>query len=215
MDRIRKFVSEVARRRVFATTALYIVAAWAVIQVADLSIEAGLLRIPLRSVFVAAFLGFPIALVVAWSYDITRKGIVRTPPADAPDVNSHNHAAAVDLALVLLRTGETERADYLLQKSLEHIDTIHRFGINGYAVDDVLIYTMQGRKDKAIATLRQAVDEGWRGSWWIFLELDPALDPLRDDPEFQSIVETIRADMAAQRQQLDQMRANGELPPIP
>ena len=62
---------------------------------------------------------------------------------------------------------------------------------------------------------RQAVDEGWRGSWWIFLELDPALDPLRDDPEFQSIVETIRADMAAQRQQLDQMRANGELPPIP
>ncbi len=74
---------------------------------------------------------------------------------------------------------------------------------------------MQGRKDKAIATLRQAVDEGWRGSWWIFLELDPALDPLRDDPEFQSIVETIRADMAAQRQQLDQMRANGELPPIP
>ncbi len=82
-------------------------------------------------------------------------------------------------------------------------------------MDDVLIYAIRGQHDKAITTLRQAVDEGWRGFWWFYLELDAALDPLRDDPEFQSIVEEIRSDMAAQRRQLDQMRADGKLPPIP
>ena len=83
MDTIRLVVGEIRRRRVLPTVALYIIAAWVTIQVADVAIDAGVINIPLRSVFVAAFVGFPIALVASWSYDITRHGIVRTPPAGA------------------------------------------------------------------------------------------------------------------------------------
>jgi membrane associated rhomboid family serine protease len=82
---IGKIIKDVRRRRVLSNAALYIVAAWVVIQVADLAIDAGVIRWPLRDVFVAAFLGFPVALVLSWFYDVTRRRIVRTPPVGADD----------------------------------------------------------------------------------------------------------------------------------
>ncbi len=83
MGRIKQFFKDVGRRRVLSNAALYIIAAWVAIQVADLAIEAGVIRWPLRNAFVAAFLGFPIALILGWFYDITRQGVVRTPPVGA------------------------------------------------------------------------------------------------------------------------------------
>lgn len=83
MSTIRKIIGEIRRRRVLPTVALYIVAAWVTIQVADVAIDAGVIDLPLRGVFVAAFAGFPVALVASWFYDVTRHGIVRTRPAGA------------------------------------------------------------------------------------------------------------------------------------
>ena len=83
MGRTGRFIKDAGRRRVLSTLALYIFAAWVTIQVADLAIEAGVLRWALRDVFVAAFIGFPVALIVGWFYDLTRRGVVRTPPIGA------------------------------------------------------------------------------------------------------------------------------------
>ena len=58
MGRIGQFFKDVGRRRVLPTVALYIVAAWVAIQVADLAIDAGVIRWPLRNVFIAAILGY-------------------------------------------------------------------------------------------------------------------------------------------------------------
>ena len=55
MGRIGQFMSDARRRRVLPNAALYIVAAWVTIQVADLAIEAGLIRWSLRDFFLAAF----------------------------------------------------------------------------------------------------------------------------------------------------------------
>ena len=86
MGAITAFLGELSRRRVFGVAVLYVVAAWVAIQVADLAIEAGYLRgWSLRSIWHAAFIGFPLALIVGWYYDITREGIVRTPPTDADE----------------------------------------------------------------------------------------------------------------------------------
>ena len=76
-----KFIHELRRRRVFQTAAIYIVAAWIILQVADLAFPG--LDIPenaIRYVWIGAFLGFPIALVFGWRYQITSQGIVRTAP---------------------------------------------------------------------------------------------------------------------------------------
>lgn len=74
---------------------------------------------------------------------------------------------------------------------------------------------MQGRTEEALRALRQAVDEGWRSPWWYYLVHDPALDSIRDEPEFQAMLEEIKADMAAQLEHIRVMDANGELAAIP
>ena len=57
--------------------------AWAALQVADLAFESwGVPDVALQSVWMTAFLLFPLALVFGWRYDLTTGGIVRTPDAD-------------------------------------------------------------------------------------------------------------------------------------
>jgi TolB-like protein len=78
------FIRELRRRRVFRAAAVYIVAAWAVLQVADLAFQG--LGIPggaIRSVWIGVFAGFPLALIFGWRYEITADGIVRTAPMRA------------------------------------------------------------------------------------------------------------------------------------
>ncbi len=116
--------------------------------------------------------------------------------------------------MVLTRTGEQERADLLLDRSPTFIRPIPRLGAAGYRISDVLIFALQGKTEAALAALRQAIDQGWRTTWWFYLERDPSLDSIRDEPEFQVMVEEIKADMAAQLEHVRTMEANGELEPI-
>jgi TolB-like protein/Tfp pilus assembly protein PilF len=134
---------------------------------------------------------------------------------DSPKVGSMNYRAAIDLAVILSKLGEHERADWLLDGSLQYIQRIPRLGFGGYGVADVKIYTLQGDKQKALSALRQAIDEGWRESWWYFLRYDPTLESLHDEPEFQAMVAEIEADMAEQLARVREMERNGELEPIP
>jgi tetratricopeptide (TPR) repeat protein len=132
-----------------------------------------------------------------------------------PIIDDDNYEIAIDLALVLIRTGERERADLLLDRSLEYIKTIPRLSDHGYGIADVQIYALRGDKRKALSALRQAIDEKWRAMWWYYLKQDPTLESLHDEPEFQAMVEEIEADMAAQLARVREMERNGELEPIP
>ena len=63
-------------------TAIYIVAAWVVVQVASEAFPA--LNIPedaIRFVWIAVLISFPIAVLFSWRYDLTADGIQRTPAA--------------------------------------------------------------------------------------------------------------------------------------
>jgi len=76
-------LQELRRRKVFRLAALYIVGAWVVLQVADLAFESwNISSSALRYIWLGAILGFPVALIFGWRYDITAHGIVRTPPSD-------------------------------------------------------------------------------------------------------------------------------------
>jgi TolB-like protein len=87
MGKLSRFLAEARRRRVFRTAGLYVVGAWVLLQVADLALESvGLPDSLLRFFWIAAFAGFPAALIFGWYFDITADGIQRTPPAEAvPD----------------------------------------------------------------------------------------------------------------------------------
>jgi tetratricopeptide (TPR) repeat protein len=135
---------------------------------------------------------------------------------EAPEIDSRmRYLNAIDLALPLSKLGEQERADLLLERSLQHIQAVPRFGWDGYWIADVRIYALQGEKQKALSALRQAIDEGWRALWWYYLERDPSLESLHGEPEFRAMVKEIEADMAAQLGRVREMERNGELEPIP
>jgi len=78
------FLSEIKRRHVFQVAAVYAVVAWLVIQIVDVVKEP--LRLPAgfdTIVIVLAAAGFPLAIVLAWVFEVTSHGVVRTPPKDA------------------------------------------------------------------------------------------------------------------------------------
>jgi len=133
--------------------------------------------------------------------------------ADAQDpvVNINNYSAAINLAYLLQATGQTERANRLLERTLAVMETMPRMGPNGYGLADVKIRAMQGKKEQALAALRQAVDEGWL----MIFGLDRELESLHEEPEYQAIVAEIDAKLAAQREHALQMDADGELAPLP
>ena len=133
----------------------------------------------------------------------------------APRFKNRNYRVAIDLALVLSKTGEQEQADLLLNRSSQRIQTLPRLGVDGYGVADVQIYALRGDKRKALSALRQAIDEGWRGFWWYLLKQNPILESLHSEPEFQAMIAEIEADMAAQLARVREMQSNGELPSIP
>ncbi len=79
------FFDEVKRRKVYRVAAAYIIAAGGAIQLASASFPAWELpNWALRLVIVLLLLGFPIALMLAWAYDITAQGVRATPTTAAP-----------------------------------------------------------------------------------------------------------------------------------
>ena len=86
MSGTKALFGELRRRKVLRSAALYVVAAWVALQVADLAFPG--LRVPeeaIRYVWIAALVGLPLALLFAWRYQVTGGGIVRTAPGSAPD----------------------------------------------------------------------------------------------------------------------------------
>jgi TolB-like protein/Tfp pilus assembly protein PilF len=79
------FFEEVKRRKVYRVAAAYIIAAGGIIQLASAAFPAWELpNWTLRLVIVLLLIGFPIALILAWAFDITAQGIQTTPDAAAP-----------------------------------------------------------------------------------------------------------------------------------
>ena len=76
------FFEEVKRRKVYRVAAAYVIAAGGIIQLASAAFPAWELpNWALRLVIVLLLVGFPIALILAWAFDVTAQGIKTTPTA--------------------------------------------------------------------------------------------------------------------------------------
>jgi len=76
------FLAELKRRRVGRVAIAYLAIAWAVTEASSVILPA--LRVPEWTVtFVVVFLliGFPIAMILAWVFDVGPQGIERTEPS--------------------------------------------------------------------------------------------------------------------------------------
>ena len=94
------FFEEVKRRKVYRVAAAYIIAGGGIIQFASATFPAWELpNWALRLVILLLLVGFPIALILAWAFDITAQGIRATP--DTPTPRTHRRRNVV----VLIATG--------------------------------------------------------------------------------------------------------------
>ncbi len=153
--------------------------------------------------------------IAAGRYEIAASRYARayrelTEP-ELPAVDASNYRAAVDLALVLMHLDRHERANDLLEGSLEVIEILPRLGTDGYFITDVQIFALQNRQDRALAALRQAIEEGWRFLAWYLLDRDPNLDSIRGTAEFERLRQIIRDDLAVQARRVRDLKDSGEL----
>jgi hypothetical protein len=83
-DYLRQFLAQLRRRNVFRVAGVYAVAGWLLAQAATL-LETSLGLPPwFDGVIVAGLLiGFPVALILAWAFELTPEGVMLT--ADAPE----------------------------------------------------------------------------------------------------------------------------------
>jgi TolB-like protein/Tfp pilus assembly protein PilF len=87
--KIDNFFSELKRRNVYKVAVAYAVVAWLVIQAASIILPA--FEAPLWILKVVIFvliIGFPVALVLAWAFELTPAGIKRTEDVDATQPHS-------------------------------------------------------------------------------------------------------------------------------
>src|ERR1700757_2727466 len=87
-----RFFDELKRRRVYRVAIAYGVVAWLLIQVATQVFP--FFEIPnwvVRLVVLVIIVGFPIALIIAWAFELTPEGLKRTEFADKlPKKSSRN-----------------------------------------------------------------------------------------------------------------------------
>jgi TolB-like protein/cytochrome c-type biogenesis protein CcmH/NrfG len=85
----RNFFAELKRRNVYKVAVAYAIVGWLLVQVATQVFP--FLEIPnwvVRLVIVLVAIGFPIALVIAWAFELTPEGLKRTEDADSFDSRS-------------------------------------------------------------------------------------------------------------------------------
>jgi TolB-like protein/cytochrome c-type biogenesis protein CcmH/NrfG len=97
------FFEEAKRRKVYQVAVAYVIAAGGVIQLASASFPAwDLPNWALRVVIVLLLIGFPIALIFAWAFDITAQGIRATPEAVAPKTHRRRNVIMLVVTGVII-----------------------------------------------------------------------------------------------------------------
>jgi len=87
------FFGELKRRNVYKVGVAYAIVAWLLMQVASQIFP--FFEIPnwvVRLIILLLVIGFPIALIIAWAFEVTSEGIKRTETADAAGLRSHGGA---------------------------------------------------------------------------------------------------------------------------
>jgi adenylate cyclase len=114
MRSLSTIVSELRRRRVFRVAAVYAIVGWAVVEVSATVFPA--LQLPdwtITLIVILAVMGFPVALALAWAFDITPSGVERTPSLVLPPADSvaaeGSHRASAENRATLAPAGRTIR----------------------------------------------------------------------------------------------------------
>ena len=96
------FFGELRRRNVFKVAVAYAIVAWLVIQIADTTFP--ILQIPdwaVAFVTMLLLLGFPVALILSWAYELTPDGLARTKAVPASSSITQSTGQKINVAIIV------------------------------------------------------------------------------------------------------------------
>src|SRR6187399_822692 len=99
----KNFFAELKRRNVYRAAVAYVVVAWFLTQLTTQVLP--LFEIPnsaVRFVVIALAIGFPIAMLLSWLYELTPEGIVRTEDLDPVQARSVQRASGRILDFIII-----------------------------------------------------------------------------------------------------------------
>ena len=169
---MNNFFAELKRRNVYKVAVAYAVVGWLLVQVTTQVFP--IFEIPnwaLRLIVLAIIIGFPIALVMAWAFELTPEGIKRTEDVDLAQMRTKAHAwiyivvvgAVVSISLFFIgrytvgnkttpRLSETAIGSSIPQKSIAVLPLLNESG------DPRDEYFSDGLSEELIAALGQIRD---------------------------------------------------------
>jgi TolB-like protein/Tfp pilus assembly protein PilF len=119
----KTFFGELKRRNVYKVAIAYGVAGWLLIQIASQVFP--FFEIPnwaVRFVVLLIIIGFPIALILAWAFELTPEGVKRTTAADAAHEHSRGAAWIYIVAIgATLSVGLFVLGRYTAQRAIIHL----------------------------------------------------------------------------------------------
>ncbi|NCF74689.1 MAG: adenylyl cyclase [Gammaproteobacteria bacterium] len=136
---------ELKRRNVFRVAIAYLIAAWLVLQVSELVLEAIEAPAWVLKVFLLIFaLGFPIAMLFSWAYELTPEGIKREKEVDRNQSVTHNTGRKLNQITIAM---------VIALIALVAVDRMTAPDSAGPATDVPAVTTGANTDDKSIAVL--------------------------------------------------------------
>lgn len=136
------------------------------------------------------------------------EGIIETVSAafpglmgDEPEINDWNQWGARRLAGALLRTGQSEQANLLIDATLTHFERSRKLQAGGWMAgpDDALLHALRGEVELALDSLERAIVRDWMFYAQALIN-DPALDKLRDNSRFIDLVDRLGQNVSRERE---------------
>src|SRR6202140_3604401 len=101
MSKMAAFFAELKRRNVYKVAVAYAVVGWLIAQIATQIFP--FFEIPnwaIRLVVLLIVIGFPIALIIAWAFELTPEGLKRTEIADAAPIQRSPHRTWIYVVII-------------------------------------------------------------------------------------------------------------------
>ena len=102
-EMMQDFIAELKERNVLRVAATYLVASWLVLQMVDVVFPFFELPDTLgKPILIMLAIGFPIAIIIAWVFELTPEGLIKEKNLDRSQLKIPPGAAKLDKAIIII-----------------------------------------------------------------------------------------------------------------
>ena len=146
MGQKNSLFEELKQRNVFRVGAMYLVAGWIVLQFGEVMID--IMELPPwigRALVVLLSLGFPFVVLLAWVFDVSTRGLIRSDNDDVSELDRFKASRFIDTSIMVVLVIGLGISFYFLQPKIAQ--TINR--------DEIVEYDSTESEDRAGTARRQ------------------------------------------------------------